>query len=166
MHHGPAGTVGHTAQEFCAPILYTPYPQFSPSVMALEPVRRFMVCKYQHFDAWGIACGRRREYLIMEDTGAVGFYRLTKRGYRVLEWQGSWHSNYHDTLLEFRGFACSPAGNVNRHDLDFHYQRGVWSSLDGRDIVRRFLPLFGMQGTRSQVSQVVYALNDRFSQLL
>eukprot|EP00439_Symbiodinium_sp_Y106_P062378 s4146_g9.t1 len=45
------------------------------------------------------------------------------------------------------------AGHVNRHDLDFHYQRGVWSSLDGRDIVRRFLPLFGMQGTRSQVSQ-------------
>ena len=99
----------------------------------------FLICKYQH---WGT--GRRREWIVFGVDGALGFYRHTQHGHRVLEFQGWWTCSSmvagQPRAIHLWQFACSTQGSVRRHTLRFDSLGLAFQSTDeGR--VRSFFPI-------------------------
>ena len=135
----------------------------SSGCTAVQPQQYFLVCKYQRFNSDGARCGRLREWLILDQSQRIGFFRITKNRFRALEWQGRYAMAAVNRLV-MADFACSPGAGVRRHDLDFQFlPPGYWTAVDHRMIRRSFLPMFGIYSTQQQCERFVYNL-DAFMQ--
>ena len=121
--------------------------QANPAIMALANLRsKYLVCKYQH---WGTT--RYHEYLILEESGHLGFFRHTRRGYRELAWQGWWRgtgdSSQPGFQIELRDFGCCPG--VRLWHLNFTQDYGCRFTCHDRS--RSFLPLMVVNSNRDDM---------------
>ena len=124
-------------------------------IMALVNLRNnYLVCKYQH---WG--SGRYHEYLVLEESGHLGFFRHTRRGYRELAWQGWWRgigdSSRPRFQIEVRDFGCCPG--VRLWHLTFTQDYG--SRVTCTDRSRSFLPLMVVNSNRDDMRPFMMALD-------
>ena len=125
--------------------------------MALvNPRNNYLVCKYQH---WGSR--RYHEYLVLEESGHLGFFRHTRKGYRELAWQGCWRGNGDSSSsrrgfqIEVRDFGCCPG--VRLWHLNFTQDYGWrFTCTDGS---RSFLPLMVVNSNRDDMRPWMMALD-------
>ena len=125
--------------------------------MALVNLRNnYLVCKYQH---WGSR--RYHEYLVLEESGHLGFFRHTRKGYRELAWQGCWRGNGDSSSsrrgfqIEVRDFGCCPG--VRLWQLNFTQDYGWrFTCTDGS---RSFLPLMVVNSNRDDMRPWMMALD-------
>ena len=125
--------------------------------MALVNLRNnYLVCKYQH---WGSR--RYHEYLVLEESGHLGFFRHTRKGYRELAWQGCWRGNGDSSSsrrgfqIEVRDFGCCPG--VRLWHLNFTQDYGWrFTCTDGS---RSFLPLMVVNSNRDDMRPWMMALD-------
>ena len=125
------------------------------TIMALVNLRHnYLVCKYQH---WGSR--RYHEYLVLEESGHLGFFRHTRKGYRELAWQGCWRgsgdSSRRGFQIEVRDFGCCPG--VRLWQLNFTRDYGWrFTCTDGS---RSFLPLMVVNSNRDDMRPWMMALD-------
>lgn len=115
-----------------------------------------MIAKFQDFSSEGMK--RRREWVVLSDTGNIGFYRVAKSRRTYLEWQGRWTA-LSWTEIRLLNFACCPAGGIRRWNLTFRCApNGVWG--EAVEVASRaFLPMFVVHGTALEVDPYVHQLD-------
>ncbi len=122
----------------------------------------FLIAKYQHW----MTTNRRHEWIVFGENGQLGFYRHTRNGHRVLEFQGYWVRGIDRAgvpCIFLHEFACCTHASVIRHNLCFRPTWGgyVWTSSD-ENRLRSFFPFLRTQCPRWALFTFIEWL-DRFT---